>query len=180
MTNAIFTVGHSTLEVDAFIGLLRQAGADFVVDVRRFPRSRRHPQFNDDALAARLAEDGIGYEHIAALGGRRAGTGAGSINAYWREAGFRNYAGYALTADFRHGLERLLDIADTRRPAIMCAEAVWWRCHRRIITDYLLAAGVTVLHIMQPFRLEPAELTAAAVRVPEGLVYPPADPELGL
>lgn len=170
----IFTIGHSTLAVGDFIALIKEAGADFVVDVRRFPRSRRNPQFNADALAGSLAAGGIGYEHVAELGGRRGGTGGGE-NAYWREAGFRSYADYALTPDFRRGLGRLLAVARTRRPAMMCAESVWWRCHRRIIADYLLAEGAVVVHIMQPFRLEPAALTPAARRVPNGLVYPAED-----
>jgi uncharacterized protein (DUF488 family) len=137
----IFTIGHSTRSADEVVGLLREAGADLVVDVRRFPGSRRHPQFNAEPFAATLAQSGIGYRHLAALGGRRAAErDRPSRYTLWREAGFRNYAGYAETADFRAGLAALRRLEETHRPAIMCAEAVWWRCHRRIITDYLLAA----------------------------------------
>ena len=147
----IFTIGHSTRPLEDFIALLRNAGADHLVDVRRFPHSRRQTQFNIETLPAALAEHGIGYTHMESLGGRRKARADGkpSPHTLWREDGFRNYADYAETPEFRTAFDELKQIAQTRRAAIMCAEAVWWRCHRRIITDYLLAAGMEVKHILE-------------------------------
>lgn len=169
----IFTIGHSTRTADEVAALLREAGVDLLVDVRRFPGSRRHPQFNAEAIAATLAENGIGYRHLAALGGRRAAErDPAARHTLWREPGFRNYAGYAESAAFRAGLDELLRLERTHRPAIMCAEAVWWRCHRRIITDYLLVAGREVRHILGPHKIEPARLTEGAAPQPDGtLLY---------
>lgn len=144
----VLTVGHSTRRAEEFVGLLRQADVGSIVDVRSFPSSRRYPHFNADALAATLAEAGIGYSQLPALGGRRRPQAGPSPNALWREEAFRNYADYALTAEFRAGLRELLRLAEEHRCAIMCAEAVWWRCHRRIVADYLLAAGAEVEHIL--------------------------------
>lgn len=167
----IFTIGHSTRSVEEFIALLREADSDLVVDVRRFPGSRRHPQFNAERLAAALAASGIGYRHVAALGGRRAApSDHPSRHTLWREPGFRNYAGYAETPEFRAGLDELLQLARSARPTIMCAEAVWWRCHRRIITDYLLAAGIEVRHILGAAKIEPARLTEGAAIEPDGTI----------
>ena len=146
-----------------------------VVDVRSVPRSRTNPQFNADKLPDSLARLGIGYRHIARLGGLRGRPKgfAASANAFWENASFRNYADYAETPPFRAGLDELRELAARHRPAIMCAEAVWWRCHRRIITDYLLIAGDDVHHIMSHGRIEPARLTPAAALQPDGtLAYP--------
>jgi uncharacterized protein (DUF488 family) len=181
MQDRVFlTIGHSTRSVAELAGLLSEAGADLIADVRTVPRSRANPQFNADALPASLAPFGIGYRPIPALGGlrgRRKDAGA-SENLFWENQSFRNYADYAATAPFRKGLEELRALSETRVCAIMCAEAVWWRCHRRIIADYLLVAGETVVHIMGPGRIEPARLTPAARRRPDGgLVYPA--PEAG-
>lgn len=167
----VFTIGHSTRDLPAFIGLLQKAGADYVVDVRRFPHSRRVPQFNVETFPTALAQAGIGYAHAGALGGRRGERkdGKPSPHTLWREAAFRNYADYAETSDFQAAFNELLKIARTRRPAIMCAEAVWWKCHRRIITDYLLAAGAEVRHILAD-KTEPAHLTPGAEPQPGGTV----------
>ena len=172
----VFTVGHSTRTVEELVQILDNAGVDLVVDVRAFPRSRTNPQFNADALPAGLAPAGIGYRHLGALGGmRRPTTGdAPSPNTYWRHAGFRNYADYALTPAFRAGLETVSGLARSHTCAVMCAEAVWWRCHRRIIADYLLAAGVDVAHILGPGRVEPARLTAGAEPQADGTIHYPA------
>ena len=146
-----------------------------VVDVRSIPRSRSNPQFNADVLPETLAPWQIGYEHIAELGGLRGKIrGADpSPNAYWRVGSFRNYADYALTPSFAAGLARLRDRGIRHRCAIMCAEAVWWRCHRRIITDYLLAAGERVEHIVGASHLDEALLTpGAVVRADRTVVYP--------
>jgi uncharacterized protein (DUF488 family) len=179
---SIFTIGHSTRPIEEFIALLRESAVDLLVDVRAIPGSRHNPQFGAEALRAALAAAGIDYRHIPALGGRRhsrAGA-APSPNGLWRNAAFRAYADYALSAPFHAALAELLGLARSRRCAIMCAEAVWWRCHRRIVTDYLLAAGESVGHIMAPHEVEPARMTLGAQRTPTGaLVYPPAAPAQG-
>ncbi len=178
MTRRILTIGHSTRTLDEFTSLLREAGADVVADVRSVPRSRTNPQFNRDSLPEFLGTAGIGYRHIAALGGLRGHPRGAppSPNGFWENASFRNYADYATTAPFREGLAELREFAGHHTPAIMCAEAVWWRCHRRIIADYLLLAGEAVLHILGPGHVEPAHMTDAARPQPDGtLLYPPPD-----
>ena len=173
--NIIFTIGHSTRTLAEFVGLLRQVDVTLVVDVRSIPRSRRVPQFNGDTLPDSLAENGIGYRHLAALGGRRhhPKDAPPSHNMHWRVDAFRNYADYAETDAFRAGLDALRDLARRERCAIMCAEAVWWRCHRRIITDYLLAGGMRVEHIMGPGQVVPATLTPGACLMADGAVHYP-------
>jgi uncharacterized protein (DUF488 family) len=175
----VFTIGHSTRPLDALVSLLQEHAVDLLVDVRSVPRSRTNPQFNSETLAPVLAADRIDYRHMRVLGGLRHRTKAmpPSRNTMWRNTAFRNYADYAATAEFRGGLEALLQLAAQRRCAIMCAEAVWWRCHRRIITDYLLAAGVPVWHIMGPGKAEPASLTPGAQRLPDGAIIYPGAPE---
>jgi uncharacterized protein (DUF488 family) len=161
--------------------LLQQVEVSLLVDVRSTPRSRRTPQFNQDTLPASLAAFGIGYRYLGALGGRRhRPRGAPpSRNAYWRVAGFRNYADYAETGDFRHGLATLRALALIDRCAIMCAEALWWRCHRRIIADYLLAAGMRVEHIMGLGQIDPATLTPGARVMDDGSVGYPLPEDAG-
>jgi uncharacterized protein (DUF488 family) len=173
----IFTIGHSTRTLSELMDLLREAQIELLVDVRSVPRSRTNPQFNIDALAEPLAAAGIGYLHLSALGGlrHRRKTAMPSPNALWQNASFRNYADYAGTAAFRLGIEELEALARDKRCAIMCAEAVWWRCHRRIIADYLLAHGIPVVHIMGIGKIVPAEVTSGARMLPGGaLVYPAA------
>ncbi len=170
-----YTIGHSTRSVQELADLLRGAGADFVVDVRTVPRSRANPQFNADTLPEALAAHGIGYRHVRQLGGLRGRRKdqAPSRNTFWENPSFRNYADYAATPDFREGMEELHDHGRAHVCAIMCAEAVWWRCHRRIIADYLLAGGDTVFHILGPGKIERASMNLAAVQEPGGaLVYP--------
>jgi|APTNR8051073442_1049403.scaffolds.fasta_scaffold06797_3 uncharacterized protein (DUF488 family) len=176
VAGTVYTVGHSTRSAAALVDLLAEADVNRVIDVRRYPASRRHPHFDAEALGATLAEAGIGYRHCADLGGRRSGRPIdASPNLGWREAGFRGYADYALSPPFRDALAELIDDAARHRPAILCAEAVWWRCHRRIIADYLLSAGVPVVHLLGPGRRDPARLTPGAIRQPDGtLFYPPA------
>ena len=161
---SVFTIGHSTRSIEAFIALLCEAGIDLLVDVRSIPGSRRNPQFGAEALRASLAACGIAYRHMPELGGRRRGRAgeAPSPNGLWQNAAFRAYADYALTQPFRAGLAQLLVLARAQSCAIMCAEAVWWRCHRRIIADYLIAGGAPVFHIMGPGKIIPATLTPAA------------------
>src|SRR5215468_8972016 len=150
MAHPFYTIGHSTRSLSDFVSLLQSAGVTFLADVRTVPRSRANPQYNQDVLPHALAAFDIGYEHIASLGGlrgRKRDT-APDINAFWQNASFHNYADYAMSEGFRRGLTRLQEIGHARRCAVMCAEAVWWRCHRRIIADYLIAAGEAVFHIM--------------------------------
>jgi uncharacterized protein (DUF488 family) len=169
-----FTIGHSTRTVGELVALLREAGADTVVDVRTVPRSRTNPQFNLDALPDALGRIGIGYRHVAKLGGLRGRRKGGepSPNGYWENASFRNFADYAMSAEFRSGLAELRALAVGHTCVLMCAEAVWWRCHRRIIADYLIAAGDVVVHIMGPRHLDPASLTPGARQQKDGtLIY---------
>jgi uncharacterized protein (DUF488 family) len=176
MAHPIFTIGHSTRSIGEFLGLLHESSVALVIDVRSIPRSRTNPQFNSDALPGDLARSQIGYSHIAELGGLRGKSqGARSSNDYWRAQSFRNYADYALTAPFREGLERLRRCAKERRCAIMCAETLWWRCHRRIIADYLLAAGDNVYHIMGTAQIDAAHITPSAAVREDGLIYARAD-----
>ena len=170
----IFTIGHSTRSLAEFVELLRVGSVELVVDVRTVPRSRRNPQYNEDVLASELAPYQIGYERIADLGGLRSRSRniPPEINAFWENQSFHNYADYALSDQFAVALRALMELSLERRCAIMCAEAVWWRCHRRIIADYLLVRKRTVLHVMGRERLEPARLTSAA-KVEDGkITYP--------
>ena len=176
MSETIFTIGHSTRTLANFVALLRGVDVTLLVDVRSFPRSRTTPQFNGDTLPDSLAAAGIGYRHLRALGGRRHHRkgAAPSLNMYWRIVAFRNYADYAETEEFGAGLDALRALARDDRCAIMCAEAVWWRCHRRIITDYLLAGGTRVEHIMGPGQVVPATLTPSALVIADGTLRYPA------
>lgn len=171
-----YSVGHSNRSIDAFIALLRAAGVTYLADIRTLPGSRANPQFDGEALARSLGTADIGYEYIRALGGLRGRSRDVSpdVNGWWSNASFHNYADYALSAPFRAGLARLVEIGHAQRTAFMCSEAVWWRCHRRIVTDHLLARGETVLHIMGEGRLEEARLTPGAVIGPDGAVIYPA------
>ena len=170
-----FTVGHSTHPVERFVDMLRAAGVSFVADVRTMPRSRTNPQFNADVLPAALAGAHIGYEHIPPLGGLRSRRRevAPEVNAFWENKSFHNYADYAMGDAFHAGLEHLRSIGRESPCAIMCAEAVWWRCHRRIIADYLLAAGEDVRHILADGQVRAAQMTVAAQACDGSLVYPP-------
>lgn len=174
----VWTIGHSTRSAAELVELLGQARVDLLVDVRSVPRSRMNPQFNGELLPSTLAASGIGYRHLPALGGLRAARkdGLPSPNKLWRNTGFRNYADYAAASpDFRQGLAELAALACSNRCAIMCAEAVWWRCHRRIVSDYLLTAGVAVAHIMGPGKIEPATLTPGVEPLADGsILYPSA------
>lgn len=144
-----------------------------VVDVRSIPRSRTNPQYNPDELADALVTYQVGHTRIGELGGLRAKskTVPPEVNAFWNNRSFHNYADHALTTEFRMGLAKLIELADERSCAIMCAEAVWWRCHRRIVADYLLAEGRTVFHLMGKDRVTPAQMTQAAIRMDDGLHY---------
>jgi uncharacterized protein (DUF488 family) len=167
----IWTIGHSTRGIEDFISLLSENGIKLVADVRMFPGSRRYPQFGREALANSLSQHGIRYEHFPELGGRRKAK-PDSKNTAWRNESFRGYADYMETEDFGKGIARLADSAEKTGPtAVMCAEAVWWRCHRSLISDYLKTRGVEVLHIFDHNKIEPHPFTSAAKIVNGQLSY---------
>ena len=175
MHNPFFTIGHSTRTISEVVELLRAGNVGMVVDIRTVPRSRTNPQYNEDALGPALAEYQIGHTRIAELGGlrKRERDVPPAVNGWWENRSFHNYADHALSDDFRRGLEELVALGRERRVAMMCSEAVWWRCHRRLVADWLLARGEAVFHLMDPARVEPAKLTDGA-RVREGSVTYPA------
>lgn len=177
MTHPFYTIGHSNRSLEAFVALLNEPDVVCVVDVRKFPRSRSNPQFNEETLPQALAAAGIAYRRVSELGGRRgrAREVAREVNGLWANESFHNYADYALSTAFHAGLDCLRQEGHARRCAIMCSEAVWWRCHRRIVADYLIACGESVVHIIGPGRLQAARLTPGARIQPDGAVfYPPA------
>jgi uncharacterized protein (DUF488 family) len=174
---SLWTVGHSTRPIAEFIALLRASGVARVADVRRHPGSRRHPQYNAGPLAAALREAGIDYEPMPELGGRRAPR-PDSRNVAWRNDSFRGYADYMETPAFRAALDRLLERAGERPTAIMCAEAMWWSCHRALIADALKARGLTVLHIMDAGKSVEHPYTSAARIVGGRLDYGAASASL--
>ena len=180
MERFFYTIGHSNRTAGQFIELLVASGIRALADVRAFPHSRALPQFNGEALSAELAVHDIAYRHFPALGGRRAKVREvdADANAYWENRSFHNYADYATTPAFREGLEELKAWQAPAPLALMCAEAVWWRCHRRIIADYLLADGCTVFHILGEGAVKLAQMTPGAVSTADGvLTYPPTSEE---
>ena len=173
----VWTIGHSTRSIDTFISLLKANGITVLADVRTWPGSKRYPQFNKEKLSHSLGKAGIRYEHFPELGGRRKAK-PDSKNRAWRNESFRGYADYMETEDFDKGVKRLLDLAADAGPAaIMCAEAVWWRCHRSLISDYLKARGVEVLHILGANKVELHPYTPAA-RIMNGELSYEADASL--
>jgi uncharacterized protein (DUF488 family) len=181
MTDTRFTtIGHSNRSLDEVLDMLGAAGVRWLVDVRTFPRSRHNPVFNIDHFPDALAERQIGYSHLAALGGRRGRQRdvPEALNALWREASFHNYADHALGEVFGEGFDQVVALGADRRVALMCAEAMWWRCHRRIITDYLVLNGHPVEHLMTPGRTQTASPTPGAMPMPDGKVIYPADPSV--
>jgi uncharacterized protein (DUF488 family) len=160
-TITIWTVGHSTRTAEQFREILLAHGIQVLVDVRSFPGSRRYPQFNRSALSESLTSHAIEYKHEPRLGGRRSPR-RDSHNTAWRNASFRGYADYMDSEQFKAGVEELLELAREKRVAVMCAEAVWWRCHRSLIADYLKAAGYEVIHIMDEKKSEEHPFTSAA------------------
>ncbi len=168
----LFTIGHSNHPLDRFQALLARHEIEVLVDIRRFPGSRKHPHFNRDNLASALQKSGVEYHWLEALGGRRHKQRGESPNLGLENKGFRNYADYMLTAEFREGGEKLLEIARRKRPAILCAEGLFWQCHRRLVSDFLVADGVTVQHIMPSGELRPHKLTNGAVIEGRQVSYP--------
>lgn len=173
----IYTIGHSTRPLDAFLAWLRAHGIETLVDVRTVPRSRRHPQFNRENLPESLETLGIAYAHAPRLGGLRHPR-PDSINTGWRNAGFRGYADHMQTPAFDDALRELIDRARRERVTIMCAEAVPWRCHRSLIADALTARGIAVEHILSPDRAEPHRVTAFARLDGSKVTYPSDSPDL--
>lgn len=176
MSGGFATIGHSNRTVDTVINMLREANINIVVDVRSFPKSRSTPDFNDDTFPKVLVEHGIDYLHMLALGGRRPKQPDidEETNGYWKVRGFHNYADYALGSDFQQAFRKLVNLGRDQSVVLMCSEAVWWRCHRRIITDYLLLNGYEVLHLMAPGRSQKARPTESAKwREDRTIVYPP-------
>ena len=158
----IWTIGHSTHAIDDFISLLKDNEIKLLADVRAWPGSKRYPQFNQDALSESLGPYAIRYEHFPELGGKRKSR-PDSRNTAWRNPSFRGYADHMETSQFKKGIDRLLGCAAEAGPsAIMCAEAVWWRCHRSLIADYLKARGAEVLHVLGANKVEPHPYTSAA------------------
>lgn len=171
-----YTVGHSTRSIKEFVQLLGTANVSLVVDIRSFPRSRTNPQFNEDRLPGALHQHHIDYLHLEALGGRRNKNQSVSshTNDFWQNQSFQNYADYALTTDFQTGMNELIEKGRQQCCVLMCSEAVWWRCHRRIVADYLLARGEQVYHLMNADQIKPATLTRGAVLQDDGIHYPAA------
>ncbi len=172
MPPSVLTIGHSNHPLERFLALLARHEVEALEDVRRFPGSRKHPHFHRDNLAAALPKFGVEYHWLEALGGRRQHQQGESPNWGLENKSFRNYADYMLTSEFREGVRTLLEIARQKRTAIMCAEGLFWRCHRRLVSDFLVANGVTVQHIMPTGELRPHQLTSGAVIEGGQVTYP--------
>jgi uncharacterized protein (DUF488 family) len=168
----IYALGHSTRSQEELLDLLRRHGVCTLADIRTFPRSRRNPQFNREELAGALSREGIRYVHLPRLGGRRKGLGEASPNRAWRNPGFRGYADYMQTAEFAAGLAELLALAAAGPVAMMCAEAVPWRCHRSLVADALLARGIVVRHLQGGRSATPHRLTPFARIAGDQVTYP--------
>jgi uncharacterized protein (DUF488 family) len=169
-THRFWTIGHSTRPMEDFVALLQENRVETLADVRRFPGSRRYPHFNSDALAKSLQQNDIEYLHFPELGGRRK-PDPNSLNTVWRNESFRAYADFLETPEFAAGLDRLLEAGAKRRLAMMCSEAVWWRCHRSLLADVLKSRGYEVIHILGPGKTEEHPYTSAAKIVEGKLSY---------
>lgn len=175
---SVYTIGHSNREASQFVALLRAHDIELLVDVRRFPGSRRLPHFNREALEQTLRDAGIDYLWMESLGGRRSRKDAADADvdsadvAGWENSSFRSYAAYMQTPAFEAALDELVEHASTRRTAIMCSEAMWWQCHRRLISDALVARGHTVLHIMSEAKPKPHVVTEFARVAGDRVTYP--------
>ena len=174
-TLQVFTVGHSNLSFEQLASLLKEFEIRLVADIRRYPSSRKFPHFNRAALSELLKAENIDYLWLEVLGGRRhAGASDKSLNAGLKSPGFRSYADYMATEEFRSGVHKLLSAAARSRTAIMCAEKLYWKCHRRLLSDYLTARNVQVIHILDQGKTSEHTLTPDAVITETGLIYPPA------
>jgi len=177
-TDTLWTIGHSTREWDVFLGMLHQAGIRHLVDVRRFAGSRRNPQFSGETMAGRLPGAGVEYVAMPELGGRRKPR-ADTPNTAWRNESFRGYADHMASDEYRGARARLAALARQAPTAVMCAEALWWQCHRGLISDDFKADGWTVVHLMSPDRREEHPYTAAARIVDGALDYSLPEPPQG-
>ena len=176
-TATVWTIGHSTRTGAELLECLSAYDIELVADVRRLPGSRRLPQFDAESLEASLREHGIAYHWFPSLGGRRRSVGGAPSDSAWRHAAFRAYAEHAQSEEFAEGLFELTMLAGGLRAAVMCAEVLWWRCHRRLIADVLTSVGFPVVHIFTPDHAEPHKLTAPARVVDGALTYAPSVPE---
>jgi uncharacterized protein (DUF488 family) len=172
MPKQLFTIGHSNHPLDRFLALLAQHKIKALVDIRRFPSSRKHPHFNQDNLVSALTQAGVEYRWIESLGGRRRKETDSSINLGLRNESFRNFADYMCTESFQEGVEQLAAVAKRKRTAFMCAEGLFWQCHRRLVSDFLFAKGVIVQHIMPNGEVCPHALTKGAVAENGTVTYP--------
>jgi uncharacterized protein (DUF488 family) len=172
MPPAVLTIGHSNHSLEQFLTLLAQHGVEALMEIRRFPGSRKYPHFHRDNLAGVLPKSGVEYQWLEALGGRRPKQLDESPNRGLENQGFRNYADYMFTDEFREGVETLLEAAQRKRTAVMCAEGLFWQCHRRLVSDFLVGNGVIVQHIMPSGALRPHKLTAGAVIEGGRVTYP--------
>ena len=177
MGGTVWTIGHSTRTIEAFLAVLAAHHIEAIADVRRFPASRRLPQFNEAPLADALERAGVAYRSLTSLGGRRR-PAPDSVNTGWRVEGFRGYADHLASEEFADGLDELLTIAGGLRTAVMCAEMLWWQCHRRLIADVLTTLGYDVLHIQTEKLAEPHRLVAPARLVDGKLSYAAPQPTL--
>ncbi len=169
----IYTIGHSNLSFEQFASLLKEFGICIVADIRRYPSSRKFPHFNRQDLCKLLADENIEYQWLEALGGRRhAGKNDKSLNIGLKSPGFRNYADHMGTDEFRTAVQELLSAAATLRAAVMCAEKLYWKCHRKFLADYLVAQGIEVVHIIGPGKLSIHKLTPYAIATETGVIYP--------
>ncbi len=174
---SVFTIGHSTRPIEQFIEILKAHGVAQVIDIRTIPKSRHNPQFNSDALAASLRSARIRYVHLKDLGGLRRAR-PDSINLGWRNASFRGFADYMQTPEFAQALERAIDLSRDRPSALMCAEAVPWRCHRSLVADALLVRGIRVLEIVSAAEPKEHKLTPFARVRGTKITYPSEQPSL--
>ncbi len=172
-TLQIYTVGHSSLSFEQFVSLLKEFGIRLVADIRRYPSSQKFPHFNRLLLNDLLAAEDIDYLWLEALGGHRhTGKNNQSLNVGLKSPGFRNYADYMATDEFRRAVQELLSAAEALCTVVMCAEKLYWKCHRRLLSDYLLTQGVEVIHIIGPGQLSGHKLTPYAVATRAGVIYP--------
>jgi uncharacterized protein (DUF488 family) len=173
----IYTIGHSTRLWPDFVSLLNRNRIFLIADVRRYPHSQKFPQFNREELEANLVAEGIGYMWIEALGGwRHSGLGSDSPNKGLMSVGLRNYADHMLTEEFQGAVQQLLEAAAQRSTSILCAERLYWKCHRRLLCDYLVSQSVKVVHIEDESKVSPHRLTPGAVLAPDGVTYPEVQP----
>lgn len=171
--NSVFTIGHSTRSIEEFIALLKEHDIQLLIDVRRYPGSRRHPQFNKNVLTQSLKTADIGYNHMKVLGGRRDQPNKDSKNDGWRSTGFRAYADYLNTDEGQNAIKELIKLSQNTIFAMMCAEALYWRCHRQLIADHLLARNLKIYHIIKPGQLEAHSINEMArIQEDNRVIYP--------